>query len=433
MTTALSTHLAAALAESDDASLVVAYSGGPDSTALLHALATLAQRPHLRALHIDHGLNADSGRWAAQCRAFADTLDVPVTVVRVSVDLTRGEGLEAAARRARHAAFASAVRAGERLVAAHHRDDQVETVLLKLLRGAGPEGLGGMRELRPLGAGWLWRPLLGLPRDVLLDHVALHGLPTVHDPSNDDTTVARAWLRQSVLPSLRQHWPQAAQSIVHSARLCREADEALRSAWLDAYEALGGDHGSLDASGWLALRPGWRGPLTDHWLHAQGLSAPTTAQRESLERQVREAAPERLPVVGWRDTEVRLWRGRLYATRRAPSVEPMWSADWTGEPMALPGGGVLRLEGPRLARPVRVRYRQGGERLRPRGDRHTRELRDLFQAGAVPPWVRPVTPIVCDADGTLLWVGDRWITDAGHARLEGRMPLWQRAPLPSAD
>jgi len=427
MSISLTDHLAAALAEQDDTPLVVAYSGGPDSTALLHALALQSPRPALRALHIDHGLQAESGLWAVHCRRFCESLDVPFESARVSVDLSRGEGMEGAARRARRAAFTAALRPGERLVLAHHRDDQVETVLLKLMRGAGPEGLAGMRERRPLGAGEQWRPLLGLPREALLDHIALHALETIHDPSNDDPRVARAWLRGTVLPGLREHWPHAAHSIVHSARLCGEAATCLRDGWLEAYAQLRGADGSLDAPGWLDLPHAWRGPLLDHWLHAAGLSAPTTAQRETLERQAREAAAERLPLVGWLDTEVRAWRGRLWAMPRQRPFDGTWSSPWQGEPLALPGGGSLTLGGHRLPQAVTVRYRLGGETLKPVGDRHTRELRDLFQRGGIPPWERPRMPLVVDGD-TVLAVADRWLSEAGKPVFEaaGMAPLWHR-------
>lgn len=428
MSASLVDHLTRTLAtEAEDASLVVGFSGGPDSTALLHALAALSPRPSLRALHVDHGLSAESGLWAAHCRRLCHSLDVPLDVVRVTVDLTRGEGTESAARRARYAAFVTSLHAGERLVLAHHRDDQVETVLLKLLRGAGPEGLAGMRARRPLGAGTLWRPLLDLPRQALLSYVSENALATVADPSNDDPRIARGYLRGTVMPALLAQWPQAASSITHSARLCRDAEEVLREAWMDALTTLERDEGTLDATGWLALPPAWRAPLLDHWLHTAGLSGPTTGQREALERQIHEASGERLPVVGWLHTEVRLWRGRLWAMRRKPEFDPGWSASWHGEALALPGGGRLALSQGRLAAPLTVRYRNGGEKIRPQGDRHTRELRDLFQQGGVPPWVRPCMPLIFDRD-QLVAVADRWLSDEGETRFAGSggAPVWHR-------
>lgn len=426
MSRSLTDHVARALdATPPDTPLVVAFSGGPDSTALLHALATRLPRPALRALHVDHGLSAESGTWAMHCRRICDALELPLEVIRVSVDPSRGDGLESAARRSRHEAFASSLRPGERMVLAHHRDDQVETVLLKLLRGAGPEGLAGMRALRPFGAGLLWRPLLDLPREALLEHVATHRLSTVHDPSNDDPRIARGYLRGTVLPALLAKWPQASSSIAHSARLCMEAADTLREAWMDALETLRRPEGTLDAAGWLALPPAWRAPLLDHWLHAQGLSAPTTAQRDQLERQAREGGAERLPLVGWLDTEVRVWRGGLWAMRRLPAFDTQWTSRWSGEPLPLPGGGVLSLGAARLAQPLEVRYRRGGEKLRPDGDRHTRELRDLFQQGAIPPWRRPRMPLVWSGND-LVAVGSRWISQDGRRLFHeaGGIPIW---------
>lgn len=429
MSVSLTAHLDRALVDADAVSLVIAFSGGPDSTALLHALATRTPRPALRALHIDHGLHAESGAWAVHCRRFCESLDIPFEVIRVSVDLTRGEGIEAAARRARREAFATSVRPGEQLVLAHHRDDQVETVLLKLLRGAGPEGLAGMRERRPLGAGTLWRPLLDLPRTALLDHVAEHRLGTIHDPSNDDPRIARAYLRATIVPALTAQWPQAAVSVTHSARLCRDAADTLRDAWMDALVGLRDGRDTLDAAAWLDLPAAWRAPLLEHWLHAAGLTAPTTAQREALERQTREAAAERLPLVGWVDTEVRVWRGRLWAMRRRETFDSAWSTPWLGEPLALPGGGSLALTQPgaRLDEAVTVRYRRGGEVIKPCGDAHTRDLRDLFQQAAVPPWDRPRIPLI-EAGGRLLAVADKWQANEGKILFEaaGGQPVWHR-------
>src|SRR6185437_12060250 len=139
----------------------------------------------LRALHVDHRWHANSVRWAEQCRRFCDVLGLPIEIVRVQAATEHGEGLEAAARRARYAAFAQNLRPGEWLALAHHREDQVETVLQKLLRGAGPHGLAGMREQRSIGPGTLWRPLLNVPQAELREYVAAHGLAFIEDPSND--------------------------------------------------------------------------------------------------------------------------------------------------------------------------------------------------------------------------------------------------------
>src|SRR5699024_1003907 len=271
-----------ALRHHADGALCAAFSGGPDSTALLHAMASLpeARARGLRALHVDHRLHDDSTDWAARCRNFCDGLGVPIDVCRVNVDRHTGNGPEAAAREARYAAFARMLQPDECLLTAHHRDDQAETVLLKLLRGAGPEGLGGMRDYRRLADGWLWRPLLDTPRACLTDYVRAHGLDSVDDPSNRSSAFARNFLRQDIMPQLAAHWPNAVRAITHSARLSRQTADYLSIQAREACTRLSRDSDrSLDAIGWLALHPALQGPVLEQWLHGQRLPAPTHLQR----------------------------------------------------------------------------------------------------------------------------------------------------------
>ena len=433
MTEALPAHLLAALARVPEAPLCVAFSGGPDSTALLHALAQL---PHLRtrglrALHVNHGLQAHSDVWAKHCVEFCMRLDVPCAVLPVQVETAGGEGLEAAARDARYAALARHLGDGEWLVLAHHRDDQAETVLLKLLRGAGPDGLGGMRELRAFARGQLWRPLLTLPRQRLLDYLGQWKLASLDDPSNRDTRLARNLLRHDILPRLLKHWPQAVDSIVHSAALSRAAADALQTRWLAALGTLCDPiNTSLDASGWLALEPALRNPLLDHWLRQHGLRAPTTAQRRQIERQAR-AGPEQVPSIRWPGAELRIWRGRLWAMTPRPAPPADWHAIWHGEPLQLPDGGTLMLQpqNARLHAPLTVQLRRGGERLKPLGDAHTRDLRDLFQRAQMPPWQRSTCPLLY-LDDELVAIADRWINFRGTAyfALLGARPRWLAPP-----
>ncbi|WP_230473371.1 tRNA lysidine(34) synthetase TilS [Dyella choica] len=427
--TSLSDTLQQALREHPEGPLCVAFSGGPDSSALLHALAHLpaARTRGLRAIHVDHGLHAQSARWAAHCRAFSATLGLACEVYVAKVDRSGGIGLEAAARHARYAIFAEHVHAHERLVFGHHQDDQAETVLLKLLRGAGPEGLGGMRVERPLGPGLAWRPLLDVPRQVLRDYIEAHDLPCIHDPSNDDRQLARNHLRHEVMPLLRAHWPQAMISITHSAMLCRMAADTLQQDWLAAFENLRDDaSNSLDARGWLALPSALRDPLLAHWLHAQGLSAPTTAQRQQLERQCT-AQEGQLPRIQWPGTEVHVWRNRLWAMALRSQPSSPGALSWQGEELRLPDGGSLTLEPvSRLAVALEVRWRSGGERIKPAGDRHTRELRALFQSGAIPPWQRDFCPLLYEGD-QLVAVADHWLSARAETifREAGARPHWR--------
>ena len=416
------------------ARLCVAFSGGVDSTALLHALAQLPQARErgLRALHVDHGLHPESARWSEHCRRFCATLDVPIEIVRVEVIRERG-GPEAAARRARHAAFAAAIQPGEWVALAHHRDDQVETVLLKLLRGAGPHGLGGMRQLRALGAGMLWRPLLELPRAVLIEYAAEHGLSFIDDPSNADMRMSRNYLRAEIVPKLLARWPHGAESIAHSAALCRGATEFLDAAAENALARLRDTDGALDARSWSGLPDALGMPVLERWLREHGLGTPPPARCGELRRQVVEAREDREPRIAWTDGEIHSWRGALHAMQPLKEIPQGWEAKWDGTRLQLPGdAGVLMLRGandaaaPRLS-PLRVRFRRGGERIKPVGDAHTRELRDLLQGAHIPPWQRARIPLVF-RDGELLAVGDLWINVEGKTLFESIAAelVWKR-------
>lgn len=441
--------LGGACSSIDAAALCVAFSGGPDSTALLHALAQLptARERGLRAVHVDHGLRPESAAWAQRCAELCKSLEVPLSVVRVQVDDSRGEGIEAAARRARYAAFAGNLRAGEWLVLAHHRDDQIETVLLKLLRGAGPDGLGGMRALRPFAHGLLWRPLLETPRETLHSYLKEKKIGVIEDPANSDPRFARNMLRHELLPLLVQRWPHAPAAILHTARLCRSAADHLAGEAESSLPALRRADDTLDSRAWLALPEALRAPTLDAWLHARGLPAPPDASRAELIRQATQAAGDRVPVITWSDAEVRVWDGRLHAMSPLAPLPEHWQAAWDGgAPLALPDGcgsllpgspGDTResADGTRLDPPLSVRLRRGGERIKPAGDAHTRELRDLFQRARMPPWLRTRCPLLFEGD-ELIAVADLWTSDRGRAIFDahGVRPHWlcptKTGPLP---
>lgn len=419
--------------------LCVAFSGGPDSTALLHALAQLpeARARGLRALHVDHGLHPQSGQWAAHCAHFCGSMGVPLTTERVDVRDARGEGTEAAARRARYAAFAQALREGEWLALAHHRDDQVETVVLKLLRGAGPEGLGGMRLLRPFGRGSLWRPLLGVPRDSIRSYLAAHGIASLEDPANADPAFARNVVRHELLPLIARHWPRAPESILHAARLARDAAACIASIADAELATLRDAAGTLDAQRWLALPAALRAATLDAWLRARGVPAPPDAARAELERQAANAARDRVPTITWPGAEVRIWLGRLHATPPLAPALSDWQAEWDGVELPLPRDcGALALlpatgDAPappiRFSPPLTVHLPRGGERIRPAGDACTRELADLFRRARIPPWLRTRCPLLL-AGSEPIAVADLWASERGEALFAraGARPRWTR-------
>lgn len=435
-TTALIERLQSGLARLTPGPLVVAFSGGLDSTVLLHALASLApaRERGLRALHVDHGLHANSAQWTVHCAAFAAQLRVPIEAINAGPVTASGKGIEDAARAARYAVFAGNLRMNEVLAVAQHADDQAETVLLKLLRGAGPEGLGGMRVLREFAAGYLWRPLLELPRAQLREYALAHGLNWIEDPSNSNTQLRRNFLREEILPRLKARWPDAATAIAHSARWAGAAADFIER---EAQQALahvqGVDPATLAWRAWLELPEALRDPVLRRWLRTLGLDEPAHFHVAELERQLRDAAEDRSPCVGWERSELRRYRDLLYAM---PALAPMpadWQSDWRAPSLPLPDGGRLewqQREGNACAAQpdapaLTVRYRRGGERLKPADTTHTRELRLLLQEAGIPPWQRDRIPLI-HQNAQVIAVGDLILSQAGRElcnRLDARI-VW---------
>lgn len=426
----LISHLQDALASLPPGPLWVGYSGGMDSLALLHALAALpeARARGLAAIHVDHGLHSDSADWAQHCRLTAAALQLPLRIVRVAVARASGEGLEAAARAARHAAFRQHLPAGGVLALAHHADDQSETVLLKLLRGAGPDGLRGMRPLRPFGAGQLWRPLLDLARAELATYAQQQGLDWIDDPSNADPRHARNFLRHHVLPVLRARWPRLDTALGHSARWqAAAADQLDADAELALAQTQGLDPATLRWQDWLGLSDALRPLVLRRWLRGLGLPAPEHVHIDQLRQQLSRAGGDRNPRVSWAGTELRRYRDLLYALAPLPPLAPDWEQAWDGRgETVLPAGlGQVWLDpAPQQALTLNLRLRRGGEQLRRPGDAHTRELRDLLQQAGIPPWLRGRIPLLY-AGGELLAVGDLWLSAEGSHRLGASRLRWR--------
>jgi tRNA(Ile)-lysidine synthase len=389
--------------------VAVALSGGLDSTVLLHLLADRddVRARGLRALHVDHALHADSATWTASCRSACAALGVAFESRRVDVR-PAGDGLEAAARDARHAAFLDWQRPGETLALAHHRDDQAETVLLRLLRGSG-DGLAAMRPRRPFGQGSLWRPLLAWPRTALHDFARARGLRWLDDPSNASERHDRNFLRHRVLPLIGERWPQAPAALARSAALlATQADlladeDARRLAMLQ-----GLDPTRLDLPGLVAQPAAWRDRLLRAWVRVLDLpplpaDAPATIGTELLAERGESRGEFR-----WAGAVIRRWRDGLHAGRVHAPLPPDWKVRWDGlAPLALPGGGTLAIEpASGFEQPVRVRARTGGERLVLPGRDHSSELKQVLQDLGLPPWQRERLPLLFADDGELLAAGD---------------------------
>ena len=398
--------------------LRVGLSGGLDSTVLLHRLAgdpTLRARG-LRAIHIHHGLHAAADTWADHCVRECASLGITLDIVHVEVARDGGDGLEAAARRARHAAFESALDHGEVLVLAHHRDDQAETFLLRALRASGVDGLAAMRAWRRCGRGWLWRPLLDVSRASLHAYAQTHGVAWIDDPSNDDTAHDRNFLRHQVMPRLRDRWPHADAAFARAASLQAEAAALLSEEDQDALASVRTiDRHCLHVEALHALDAPRRARVLRLWLSSIGLPPLPGEGVTRIERDLLGDVRGDAPAFAWRDSVIRRWRDLLRAGVASPGLPAQFRETWRGDtPFLLPDGGSLRLSGLPLAHvddaqvspPFVVHARSGGERIRLPRRTHDHALKHVLQGLGVPPWIRARLPLLSTHDGQLLAAGN---------------------------
>jgi len=419
----------------------VAYSGGLDSHALLHALHgaghDLGGVP-VGVVHVHHGLHPDADQWTDHCIDVCARLSLPLEILRVDARPGRGQSPEAAARDARYRALASVLREGEILLTAHHQQDQVETLLLQLLRGSGPHGLAAMPLCTHFGRGLLARPLLDVTREQLRDYARRHGLHWVEDSSNARLDYDRNFLRHRVLPLLSGRWPGMAATVSRAARHCAEAARLL-----DALGALDRQAAATDAPLQLsvtalrALSPERRRNVLHYWVGEQGLPLPTARQLQQVAAGLLEARPDATPVVHWPGAEVRRYRDRIYLMSPLPPRAARADIGWDlHETLQLAYGRLSMRDGDgagiaeRLCRGnVTVRFRRGGERCRLPARRGSHALKKLLQEYGVPPWQRARLPLVYIGD-ELAAVADLWVCAPFAARPgePGRVIVWEQAP-----
>lgn len=405
--------------------LYVAYSGGCDSQVLLYSLSVL-KLPciQIKAIHIDHGLQAASPQWAASCKAWAKELGFDCQVIRVDAQAQTGESPEQAARQARYQALANVISKGDVLLTAHHCDDQAETVMLQLLRGSGPLGLSAMGRTVPFSDGLLGRPLLEFTRADLEDYGRSQGLKWIDDPSNLLLDYDRNFIRHRVSPLFAERWPSWQYVLnrvaFHQAEITKLADDLAAADFSQVADESGT---CLKVSGLLQLADYRRRNVLRFWIRQRGLLLPSTRQLSHIEKDVLKAGKDRTPLVHWSNGEVRRYRDYLYAMSPLVNFDAKFSVHWDTsqhDAIELPTGRLtlsqLREAGLSFVHldgaSIEVRYRQGGEKIRIKGKNFHQDLKSLFQEAGVPPWLRGRIPLVYQNDKLLLVVG-YWLADNG--------------------
>ncbi len=382
--------------------LLVAFSGGLDSFVLLHALCLLRRSIpfELSAMHVHHGLSPNADAWAEFSRQTCKGLSVPFLLEKVSVNVSAGIGLEAEARKVRYGALRSVE--SDWLCLAHHQDDQAETLLIQLARGAGVKGLSGMSGID--GVRKIFRPILNLNRSQLLSYANQHGLCWIQDESNFNKAFDRNWWRLEILPLLRMRYPAIVASLARSARHLAEANDLLDElAMQDALRVL--LENRLVLTHFVEMSEARQRNFLRWWLAGKSIQMPSEARLNQVCRQLFVASQGRSVRIKISDRiEMRTYQGNAYLLElrlnnaaRGPAIS------WKGESeILLDDGSMLIFEQvlgqgialKYLSQSLYIGYRRGGSEIRLEGNRPSRGLKAYFQMYGIPPWQRENMPML---------------------------------------
>jgi tRNA(Ile)-lysidine synthase len=397
--------------------LFIGYSGGVDSQVLLHLLASQAHLQHrIVALYVHHGLQADADDWALHCEKQCQQLSVSFRLLVVNAKPNVGESPEEAARNARYSVFRQLIKPGDVLLIAQHREDQLETVLLQLFRGAGPNGLAAMPVSNSFGQGALIRPFLNIPKSSILHYANYHQLSWVEDPSNGVDDFDRNFLRNQIIPTLRLRWPSLDKTVARSAQLCADSADLIRnwanSVILQVVDPV--DH-CLLITEWRLFDYAQRQHLLRYWLQGFGLRSPSQVVLQSIMEQVIDARADSAPQLIIQQHQIRKYRDKLYCLGEDKLLDGFQLGKWkrgalfynlgNGFQLALVEGQVGIPKYFWLNNSVTIDKRRGGERLQLSNRQGRHYLKKLFQESGIPPWQRENNPLLF-IDGVLAFVPD---------------------------
>ena len=415
---------------------LLAFSGGLDSTVLLHRLVRWREQDptiQLRAIHIHHGLSANADGWVAHCQQVCQQWQVPLLVERVVLG-DEGLGIEAHARQARYQAFRMALLPGEALVTAQHLDDQCETFLLALKRGSGPTGLSAMSGESNFAGTKLLRPLLNERRESLYQWAITHQLTWIEDESNQDDAYDRNFLRLRIVPLLSARWPHFAEAVARSASLCGEQEQLLDEMLAAELATLMAEDGSLAVEPLTTLSAPRRAALLRRWLGAHNALMPSRDVPERIWREVAQAREDAFPCLRLGDFTVRRYQQRLHWVKYIPGqTEAVLSWPDISEPLLLPAdlgelalqpGGALRE--PNQGDTVTIRFRASGN-LHIVGRHGGRKLKKIWQELGVAPWRRDTTPLLFYGETLIAAADDLFVTQEGRVEQgKGVQMVWRK-------
>lgn len=390
------------------APLAVAFSGGLDSTVLLHATIKAHGKKNVYAFHVHHGIQKEADQWQAHCKAVAKKFGCHFDTQNVK--LNKPSNIESQARNLRYEALTQMCQAHkiQDLLLAHHLDDQAETVLIQLMRGAGLPGLSAMPQVKSRELIHLWRPFLNMRRKDLEIYAKEHQLTWIEDPSNQDKSYRRNAIRKTILPTLEKFQEGAIENLSRSAKHLGEAQELLNQladidlGLMEAKEGLSKTnlirlYKTSQARASNALR---------RWLSKNGLAYPSEERLTAWWSELQQTRPDSQLQWDHDQQVIRLWRGHLTITQDSSSTEVM--GEWTFKKIPAnskkPGIAKDRFEKAKQKGLINTMAREGGEKFKVDTKRPRRSLKNLYQEAAIPPWQRDVP---------LLYIGEELVAVAG--------------------
>lgn len=404
----------------DNKIFLVAYSGGLDSHVLLHLCAEA--QLNIRAVYINHGLQQEANQWQRHCQLVCENLKIHFESICVDATPKSGQSPEEAARNARYRALKENLKNQEILLTAHHQDDQAETLLLQLMRGAGTAGLASMPAEQVFGDGSHWRPMLDVSREQIKQYANDNKLQWIDDPSNQDTSFDRNFLRQDVVPLLQQRWPQVSATIKKSADIQQENLELIQAmAEIDLANVITANLEVISLKRLSFLSSVRQFNLLRFWIKQVGLDKPTRNIIQQIQSTVLPAAEDASPLVSWENTELRRFKDELYLMTSLQAHDEKLTFDWdvkqnlninhlaltiTANHRVTEGLAVKYLE-----KNLTIKFRHGGEKIKPVGQQHTSSLKNLMQQKEIPPWCRSRIPLLY-IDDELACVCGYWVADS---------------------
>jgi len=397
-------------------SFLIAYSGGLDSHVLLHLMKTISQTSdiNIRALYVNHGLQKEADSWAKHCQKICQNMQIPFDIVKLTLDLTTGESIEAVARNGRYQVLKKSLQKDEVLLTAHHQNDQAETLLLQLFRGAGVDGLAAMPKIAAFGLGQQLRPLLSFNRNELADYAQHHHLTYIEDPSNQDQRFDRNYLRHHIYPLLQQRWQGITKVLARTTEIQAETAHLLDELAAEDFDKIVRTSGYknnnkdcvISITALMTLSAPRQKLVLRYWIKQHGFLMPSAKKLQHLFKDVIHSKQDASPLLTWQGVEVRRFQNRLYIMSPLNKFDSTQVIRWNIKTNIVIPELDLELQADALKvllknqkKPdkntaITVRFRNGGEKLFDVEKRINVSLKNYFQDGAIPPWQRSRIPLI---------------------------------------